>query len=124
MNTIIILCGLYNIGFAIFHIGFWKIFHWDSELKKLSFANKGIMQILNVQMIYYWLFVAIASFAFPTELLTTKFGNFFLIGNSIFWLLRTIQQFIFLRANHIAIHILTFIFMIGALLFALAILTK
>ena len=124
MNTIIILCGLYNIGFAIFHIGFWKIFHWDSELKKLSFANKGIMQILNVQMIYYWLFVAIACFAFPTELLTTKFGNFFLIGNSIFWLLRTIQQFIFLRANHIAIHILTFIFMIGALLFALPLLIK
>ncbi len=124
MNSIILLCGFYNIGFAIFHIAFWKIFHWDSELKKLSFANKGIMQILNVQMIYYWLFVAIASFAFPTELLTTKFGNFFLIGNSIFWLLRTIQQFIFLRANHIAIHILTFIFMIGALLFALAILTK
>ncbi len=124
MNTIIILCGLYNIGFAIFHIGFWKIFHWDSELKKLSFANKGIMQILNVQMIYYWLFVAIACFAFPTELLTTKFGNFFLIGNSIFWLLRTIQQFIFLRANHIAIHILTFIFMIGALLFALPLLMK
>ena len=124
MNTIILLCGLYNIGFAIFHIGFWKIFHWDSELKKLSFANKGIMQILNVQMIYYWLFVAIACFAFPTELLTTKFGNFFLIGNSIFWLLRTIQQFIFLRANHIAIHILTFIFMIGALLFALPLLIK
>ena len=124
MNTIIILCGLYNIGFAIFHIGFWKIFHWDSELKKLSFANKGIMQILNVQMIYYWVFVAIACFAFPTELLTTKFGNFFLIGNSIFWLLRTIQQFIFLRANHIAIHILTFIFMIGALLFALPLLIK
>ena len=124
MNTIILLCGLYNIGFAIFHIGFWKIFHWDSELKKLSFANKGIMQILNVQMIYYWLFVAIACFAFPTELLTTKFGNFFLIGNSIFWLLRTIQQFIFLRANHIAIHILTFIFMIGALLFALPLLMK
>ena len=124
MNTIILLCGLYNIGFAIFHIGFWKIFHWDSELKKLSFANKGIMQILNVQMIYYWVFVAIACFAFPTELLTTKFGNFFLIGNSIFWLLRTIQQSIFLRANHIAIHILTFIFMIGALLFALPLLIK
>ncbi len=124
MNSIILLCGFYNIGFAIYHIAFWKIFHWDSELKKLSFANKGIMQILNVQMIYYWLFVAIACFAFPTELLTTKFGNFFLIGNSIFWLLRTIQQFIFLRANHIAIHILTFIFMIGALLFALTLLMK
>jgi hypothetical protein len=124
MNTTILLCGLYNIGFALFHISFWKIFHWDSDLKKLSFANKGIIQILNVQMIYYFLFVAFVCFAFPTELLTTKFGNFFLIGNAFFWLLRTIQQFIFLRANHIKIHILTITFLIGTLLFVLPILTS
>jgi hypothetical protein len=82
------------------------------------------IQILNVQMIYYFLFVAFVCFAFPTELLTTKFGNFFLIGNAFFWLLRTIQQFIFLRANHIKIHILTITFLIGTLLFVLPILTS
>ncbi len=124
MKTILILCGLYNIGFAIFHISFWKIFHWDSDLKKLSFANKAIIQILNVHMIYYFLFVAFICFAFQTELLTTKFGNIILIGNSLFWLLRTIQQFIFLRANHIKIHILTIIFVIGTILFAIPILMK
>ncbi len=124
MKTILILCGLYNIGFAIFHISFWKIFHWDSDLKKLSFANKAIIQILNVHMIYYFLFVSFICFAFQTELLTTKFGNIILIGNSLFWLLRTIQQFIFLRANHINIHILTIIFVIGTILFAIPILMK
>ncbi len=124
MIAIIFICGLYNISFAIFHISFWKIFNWDSELKKLSFANKAVMQLLNVQIIYYFIFVAIICFVFPTELITTKCGNFFLGGASIFWLIRTIQQFIFLRANHYKIHFLTFIFLVGTILFALPILMK
>ena len=117
MTTTIFLCGLYSLAFAIFHIGFWKIFKWESDLKKLSFANKGIMQILNVQLIFYFLFTAFVCFAFPTELLNTKIGSTFLVANSFFWLIRLIQQFIFLRANHKAIHILT-------ILFALPFLTK
>ncbi len=124
MKTLILIGGFYNIGFAIFHILFWKIFHWDSDLKKLSFANKAVMQLLNIQIIYYFLFVAIICFAFPTELLTTRFGNLFLGGTSLFWLIRTIQQFIFLRANHFKIHILTIIFLIGTILFALPILMQ
>lgn len=119
MKTIIIICGLYNIAFALFHFGFWKMFQWNSELKNLSFANKGIMQILNIQISYYFILTGIICFVFPTELLTTKLGNWFLIGSSIFWLIRTIQQFIFLRANHYKIHILTLIFFVGTILFLL-----
>ena len=124
METIIIICGFYNIAFALFHVGFWKMFKWDIELKKLSFSNKGIMQILNIQISYYFIMTAIICFVFPAELLTTKLGNWFLIGNSIFWLIRTIQQFVFLRANHFKIHMLTFIFLIGTILFLLPILLR
>lgn len=122
MKTILFICGFYNIAFALFHTGFWKIFHWNAELKKLSFANKAIMQILNIQIIYYFVFTAVICFAFPTELLTTKLGNWFLMGTSLFWLIRTIQQFIFLKANHYKIHLLTFIFLIGTVLFSLPVL--
>lgn len=122
MKTILFICGFYNIAFALFHTGFWKIFHWNTELKKLSFANKAIMQILNIQIIYYFVFTAVICFAFSTELLTTKFGNWFLMGTSLFWLIRTIQQFIFLKANHYKIHLLTFIFLIGTILFSLPVL--
>jgi len=122
MKTILLMCGLYNIGFALFHFGFWKIFEWNKDLKKLSFANKAIMQILNIQICYYFLFTAFICFAFPNELLTTKLGNWFLIGCSLFWLIRTLQQFVFLRANHYKIHILTFIFLIGTVLFSLPVL--
>lgn len=124
MNTVILICGFYNIGFAIFHISFWKMFKWGTDLKKLSFANKAVMQLLNIQIMYYFAFVAFICFALPTELLTTKLGNYFLLGNSLFWLVRTIQQFVFLRVNHYKIHILTTISIAGIILFALPALMK
>ncbi|CDN76232.1 conserved membrane hypothetical protein [Elizabethkingia anophelis] len=87
----------------------------------MSFANKGIMQILNIQIVYYFLFVSLICFIYPNELLNTQLGRIFLMGHSLFWLIRTIQQFIFLRAKHYIIHILTIIFIFGTILFALPI---
>lgn len=124
METLVVICGLYNLAFALFHFGFWKMFRWDSQLKKLSFANRGIMQILNIQISYYFIWSAIICFVFPTELLTTTLGKWFLLGNSLFWLLRTLQQIIFLRANHYKIHLLTFIFLIGTILFLVPTLSR
>ena len=124
MKLVIYACGLYSLAFALFHIGFWRIFSWTKELKKLSFANKGIMQILNVQIVYYFIFVALMCFIFPSELITTRFGNVFLIGNSLFWLIRTIQQPIFFSINNYKIHLLTIIFLVGFFLFALPVLIK
>jgi len=119
MTLLIYICGFYSLAFAFFHIGFWKIFKWREDLKKLVFANRGIMQILNIQIIYYFLFTSFVCFVLPTELLNTKLGHVYLLGCSIFWLIRTIQQFIFLKANHYMIHILTVIFITGTILFAL-----
>jgi len=65
MKVIIYLGGIYSLAFALFNIGFWKIFKWHSELKKMSSANKVIMQILNVQIIYYFIFVTFVCFVFP-----------------------------------------------------------
>ncbi len=118
MKTIIVICGIFNLSFGIFHLGFWKLFKWDRELKKLSFENKGIMQILNIQMVYFFLFTALICFVFSTELLTNQIGKMFLLGCSLFWLLRTIQQFIFFNLNSYKIHILTVLFIIGTILFA------
>ena len=48
MEQLIYVCGFFNIAFAVFHILFWKVFHWKNDLKQLSFTNKAIMQILNM----------------------------------------------------------------------------
>lgn len=85
----------------------------------LSFANKAIVQILNIRIIYLFLFVASICFIYPNELLNSNLGKAFLAGNSIFWLGRTIEQFIFLKVRNKYVHILTLIFIVGAIIFAL-----
>ena len=115
----IFLCGIYSLGFAVFHTRFWKIFDWKNELPKLKDFNRGILQIANICLIYFFLFVSAICFIYPGELLKTGLGHFFLAGMSIFWLGRTIEQFIFLRIDHPMVHFLTYIFLVGAILFAI-----
>ena len=80
------------------------------------------MQILNLRLVYFFLFVGIACFAFPVTLVQTTFGRFFLAGMSLFWAGRAIEQFIFLRVSNKLVHILTAIFILGTVLFALPLL--
>jgi hypothetical protein len=66
-----------------------------------------------------FLFVAVLCFAFPEQLISTALGKTFMIGMALFWLGRTIEQFIFLPYNRPFIHTLTVVFFLGAVLFAL-----
>jgi len=123
MKTIIYLGGIYNLLFAIFHMGFWKMFNWGEELKKIDVTNSAVMQVMNVHLIYYFLFTAVICFVFPTELQSTKLGKAFLLTCAGFWLLRIVQQFIFFEINAGA-YVLTAILLIGVVLFALPVFKK
>ena len=118
-KIVIYLCGLYALGFALFHTMFWKMFRWKDELSKLSQVNRAIMQILNLRVIYVFLFIAVTCFIFPDDLHENNMGKAFLIAASLFWMGRLIEQFIFLNINHRSIHLLSFIFAIGIILFAI-----
>ncbi len=118
-TLILYLCGIHSLGFGVFHLLFWKLFGWKKELKTLSLVNRAIMQIANLRLVYLFVFVAFLCFWFPEELHQTELGRVFLIGMALFWAGRTIEQFIFLRLNHIAGHFLTFLFVAGSILFLL-----
>lgn len=124
MKKVIFIGGLYNIAFALFHSGFWKLWKWDSELNKLTFVNGGILQILNIQIIYYFIFTAVICFVFPTELLSTKLGKCFLVGTAGFWFVRTIQQFIFLWISGFIMYLLVITFLLGTILFLIPVFYK
>ncbi len=119
MEKIIITAGIYNLALTLFHLAFWKIFRWRIQLKKLTVANRGIMQILNVQLTYYFLFTAFLCFFFTNDLLETALGNVFLIGSSAFWAIRSVQQLFFIKVKHPIVGILTVVFIMGAIIFAL-----
>ncbi len=110
--------GLHSLGFAVFHLAFWRIFRWRDTLRTATVADRAILQILNLRLIYVFLGIAALCFLFADELHGTALGRAMLLGMSLFWVGRTIEQFVFLRINRPMVHALTALFVLGAALFA------
>lgn len=119
-DLLVQLCGVHSVIFALFHIGFWKLFNWKRDLQRTSQTTRAITYILNLSLIYFFLGIGVLCFAFTHELHTTALGRALLIFMSLFWVGRTIEQFVFLRINKPLVHVLTASFVLGAVLFALS----
>ena len=118
-NTVVIwLCGIHSLAFAIFHAAFWTLFDWPCDLRGASIATRAVTQILNLRLIYMFLAIAAACFFLTDDLLGTTLGRCVLGAMSLFWLGRLIEQMIFLRYNRPLLHVLSALFVLGAVLFA------
>ena len=118
-QTALFCCGLYNLAFAVFHLYFWEAFKWREDLKRNSIANRAIIQILNIRLIYVFLLISFIYFFYPKQLLESELGFVLLVGFLGFWVGRTIEQFIFLRVKSKMVTILTIVFFIGIILHGL-----
>ncbi|MDR2013631.1 MAG: hypothetical protein LBQ20_11505 [Rhodanobacter sp.] len=118
-TALVYICGLFSLGFALFHLAFWKLFGWPRTLQHTHAATRAITQILNLRLIYVFFGIAALCLFLPQELLGTRLGHAILGGMSLFWIGRTIEQFVFLRINHPLVHVLTVLFVVNAALFAL-----
>jgi hypothetical protein len=114
--TLLYLCGIYNLVLVVFHVLFWKVFNWKKTLDKSTKANKAVTQIMNIQLIYLFLFMAIIYLFYTKELIQSKIGNAILLGYAGFWIVRFFQQFLFLKQKGTFVIALTFLFFVGALL--------
>lgn len=94
-ETLIVIGGLYNTAFAIFHLGFWKIFGWKRDLVSLTPANRAIMQVLNLCLMVSFLIFAYISIFHTAELVATDIGRALLALIALFWLLRAVEQPVF-----------------------------
>jgi len=117
-RVLLLLCAAHSFGFAAFHLGFWKVFAWREELPRMSVANRAILQISNLRLIYVFLGVGALCLTFPEELVQTALGNAFLLGMAGFWLGRLIEQFVLLPYHRLAIHALSALFALGVVVFA------
>lgn len=95
MKILLIIGGVHSLFFGLFHCIFWKRLQWKEELKKIHPHNEAVMQILNLRIIYIFFFHSFLCFFFINELLTTTIGIFLLGGSALFWLGRTIEQFVY-----------------------------
>lgn len=51
MNTVLtVLAGLLDLGFAAFHLLFWRLFGWPERLKASGRTNAAVTQTLNIML--------------------------------------------------------------------------
>ncbi len=115
-KLILSIGGVYNLGFVVFHLLFWKIFRWKEDLASLTHVNRSIMQILNLRLIYVFLGMAYVLFRFQSELIGTKLGQTLLIAFSIFWLMRAVEQVIFFGLENKVSNGIAVLFFIGGVI--------
>ena len=119
MEILIIAGGFYNIGLVVFHLLFWRIFNWDSDLRDVSALNSAIMQVLNISLILVFAIFSYVSLVYTTELLTSDLGRTLLILMALFWLARSIQQIVFFKLHHPVSWAFLLFFLTGTLLYAI-----
>ena len=119
MRTILVIGALYNIAFVIFHVFFWRIFSWQSELPKLNRINRHVMPILNLCITFVFLIFAYISVMHTNELLTTPLGKSLLILIALFWFARAIEQIVYFGISNKVSLAFFIIFITGTVIYAL-----
>lgn len=122
MKTLLIIGGIHSLLFGLFHCMFWNKLKWKTVLKKIDHNNEAVMQILNLRIIYIFFLHSFLCFFFTDDLLTTPLGNFMLIGSSLFWLGRTIEQFVYrkqLPFKDPVNMVVTIMFVVGIAIYAI-----
>jgi hypothetical protein len=117
MELLIKLGGIYNLGLVVFHLLFWRIFNWGEDLRKLSFLNRAIMQVLNLSLTFVFVIFAWLSLAHSAGLLASPLGHGLLVLMALFWFLRALQQPLFFGLRHWGSVAFLLIFLTGAALY-------
>ena len=94
-ETVLIVGGIYNLSFAVFHLLFWKIFDWKIDLPRLKLINRAIMQVLNLCLTFVFIAFGILSLLYSAEMAQTDLGRALISVAALFWLLRAVEQIVF-----------------------------
>ena len=96
------LGGYACLGWLVFHLLFWRIFEWKTQLPKLNDVNNGVMQVLNLCLSFAFGIFAAISLLHPDALLTSGLGRLLLVSIGIFWLVRLIEQPFFFGLSRVS----------------------
>ena len=87
--------GAFHLGFAAFHLLFWRAFRWRDELPKLTPLNRQVVQVMNLALVTAFVAVAYLSLGYADAMATTPLGHAVCFAVAAFWLGRLIMQFMF-----------------------------
>jgi hypothetical protein len=100
--------GVYNIGFAVFHLSFRRLFRWAEELPRLSRVNRGIVPALNLALAFMFMMVGTLMLVAPSAEL--------LAGTTLFWIFRAAIQPLYFGLRHRASAAMFVLFLVGVAL--------
>jgi hypothetical protein len=123
-ESLLIIGGLHSTAFAAFHLAFWRLFGWREELHRISQVNSGILQVLNLCLTLLLLGLGALVVLDRSEIVSSRVGQHLLVLLSVFWTFRLIVQFVFFRMNHWASWVLSLLFLVGALIYAVPVLSS
>ena len=106
--------GVYTLAFAAFHLLFWRLFDWKTELRRLSFLNRAVMQVLNLSLTAAFVVFGTVSLAFPEALAAPGLGRTLLALMALFWLARAVEQVVFFKLRHWGSWAFLAVFLAGA----------
>jgi len=94
-KTFVIIGGVIFVVMAFFHLSFWIIFEWQTELNKLNQINNNNMQMLNIVCIFFMLSFSFMMLRYNSRVCNSKLGRSILLISSGFYLIRAVVEFAF-----------------------------
>lgn len=110
--------GLFDLGFAVFHACFWRLFGWPARLEASGSRNAAITQTLNAVLIYVFTIYGSAMIGFA--LTGGPAPRLLALAGAGFWTVRALAQAVLFKFWSQPLAVLTGIFVAAAVMHALA----
>ena len=94
-KTMVSIGGITFLFFGLFHMSFWLIFDWKTELLKLNLVNSNLMQMMNIGIIVMMLALGCVLLFFKRDILNSGLGKAVLFLSAIFFFVKLIAEFIY-----------------------------
>jgi hypothetical protein len=91
-STFVVIAGIFNLAFALFHMAFWRLFQWPVSLGSMGHINRGILYVLNMALTAFFILAGVLLLAYTNDVETTGLGFALLWGLALFWLARAAVQ--------------------------------
>lgn len=85
---LVFAAGLMDLSMALFHLAFWRLFHWPESLASSGRVNTAITQTMNIMLTYVFI-------VYGACLLMAghQASRFLLLAGAGFGIIRIILQF-------------------------------
>ena len=112
--------GLFHLAFVVFHLTFWKLFRWDTELAKLTSLNRATVQVLNLALTVVFVIFSYLSLTHAPEMVGTDLGRSLTLAIAVFWYLRAVLQAAFFGLRKTLSVVFFAVVLVGGTLYAYA----